>query len=281
MELKRILCATDFSETATSALGYAGKFGTAFRAKVSLVYADPFLPPLYFTGMQTEDLIGNLQDWKMAARVHLKRYAQTHLPGQDLETLLIEKHSAEGILSAAKALNSDLIIMGTHGRTGFNRMMMGSVAETVLRESECPVLTVHPATKKEPGIRNILCPVNYTTIAKESLEYAATVSQKFDARLTVLHVVEPEMTKTLEKQEMDRMCEWIPSEVRSHCNVQELMDSGNAAEQVIKMAKSTGCDLIVLGAQHKRFSDVTVIGTTTVRVTRHSPCPVLTVIHKG
>lgn len=285
MQVRNLVLATDFSDTALHAAAYARKFATAFAAKVSAVYADLFLPPLYFTGIQTEALTGTLHDWKEGARIQLQSYIHTHLPGLNAEAIVMEKLPAEGILAAAENVNADLIVLGTHGRRGLNRMMMGSVAETVLRESSRPVLTVGPNPKRDPGtlpeIQQILCPINYTSIARESLELAATLSLKFDAQLTAIHVVESHAQKNQQEDELKQLCDWIPGEMRSRCNLRELTDRGNAAEQVIQMANSIGCDLIVIGAQHKRFSDTTVIGTTTVRILRHAPCPVLTLIRKG
>ena len=98
--------------------------------------------------------------------------------------------------------------------------------------------------------------------------------------LPVIHALESSSAPQKDPEEKDRLCAWIPNELRPKCTFQEVIRRGNAAEQIIDLAASMEADLIVLGAQDKPFSDSTVIGTTTVNVTRHSPCPVLTVISK-
>ena len=89
------------------------------------------------------------------------------------------------------------------------------------------------------------------------------------------------MDSSREHKEMDRLCQWVSSKLMAGCVIKELVRQGHAAEQILDLARSMHSDLIVLGAQHKRFFDTTVLGTTTVRVTRHASCPVLTVIHKN
>lgn len=119
-----------------------------------------------------------------------------------------------------------------------------------------------------------------TEVAFKALGHAVAVSKCFEAELLVLHVIESHAEDVTEQIEHARLCSWIPDETRARCSLKEIVRRGNAAEQIIEMASSTACDIVVLGAQHKRFSDATVIGTTTLRVTRHAPCPVLTVVHK-
>jgi len=96
----------------------------------------------------------------------------------------------------------------------------------------------------------------------------------------VLHVIEPHLTRIKEKDEHRRLCTWVPNDIRSRCGLKEIVRRGDAAEKIIEMPQDQAIDLIALGSQYKRFSDTTVIRTATVRVTRHAPCPVLTVIRK-
>jgi nucleotide-binding universal stress UspA family protein len=117
-------------------------------------------------------------------------------------------------------------------------------------------------------------------VALKALEHAVGMSKCFEAELLVLHVIESYSPDIKEEEEHGRLCAWVPDRIRSRCTLKEVVRRGDAAEQIIEVASSAGCDMIVLGAQHKRFHDTTVLGTTTLRVTRHAPCPVLTVIRK-
>ena len=285
-EPKFILCPTDFSELATLALRYGMRLANCFGAQLMILYADPFSPPPYFTSGQVEDLSKEIERSKGRAREYLIRYVKEHVgdPPETAEMVVVQNEPVPAIMDAAEQGGADLIVMGTHGRSDFRRFLLGSVAEKILHETKRPVLTVREkrkgGTASKVSIQHVLCPVNYTAVAFKALEHAVAVSKCFEAELLVLHVIEPHAADVTDQGEHARLCSWIPDETRARCSLKEIIRRGDAAEQIIEMASSEGCDIIVLGAQHKRFSDTTVIGTTTLRVTRHAPCPVLTVVHK-
>jgi nucleotide-binding universal stress UspA family protein len=123
---------------------------------------------------------------------------------------------------------------------------------------------------------HILCPVNFTDVARDALQAAVRMATIFGARLHLVHVVEEgEQANPSMDEEKVRM--WIGGEWQDICSYREIVVRGGAAERVLDCAEDIGADLIVMGAQHKTFRDVTVIGTTTERVTRFASCPVLIV----
>jgi nucleotide-binding universal stress UspA family protein len=281
---KVVLCPTDFSDPATFALQYAKVMAGGFQARLVVLYAEAFEPPPYFTSDQQMDLLRSLARSRRAAETHLLRYVSAILgAGFPVESLIVEGLPVPAILKAAQDRNADWIVMGTHGRSGWSRVRLGSVTERVLEETDRPVLTVRVKRESaEPtpvSLRQVLCPVNYTAVALQALHQAVAIVQSFSANLLVIHVLES-LGEESEESEMDRLCSWIPEDVRSRCQLKEMIRLGNVAEQILELAASTNCDMIVLGAQHKRFFDTTVIGSTTTRVTRHAPCPVLTVVRK-
>lgn len=285
-EPKFILCPTDFSELATLALRYGMRFADCFGARLMVLYADPFTPPPYFTSGQVENLSNEIERSKGTAREYLIRYVKERvgdLP-ETAEMAVVQNEPVPAIMDVAEQRDSGLIVMGTHGRSGFRRFRLGSVAEKILHETDRPVLTVREkrrgGTASKVSIQHVLCPINYTEVAFKALEHAVAVSKCFGAELLALHVIESHAAEVTDQDEHARLCSWIPDETRVRCSLKEIIRRGDAAEQIIEMASSGGCDLIVLGAQHKRFSDTTVIGTTTLRVTRHAPCPVLTVVQR-
>lgn len=285
-EPKFILCPTDFSELATLALRYGMRLADCFSARLMILYADPFSPPPYFTSGQVEDLSKEIERSKGRARKYLIRYVKEHvgdLP-TTAEVVVVQNEPVPAILDAAEQRDAGLIVMGTHGRSDFRRFLLGSVAEKILHETDRPVLTVREKKRGEAAskisIQHVLCPINYTEVAFKALEHAVAISKCFGAKLLVLHVVESPAADVTDQGEHARLCSWIPDDSRARCSLKEIIRRGDAAEQIIEMASSIACDIIVLGAQHKRFSDTTVIGTTTLRVTRHAPCPVLTIVHK-
>jgi nucleotide-binding universal stress UspA family protein len=282
---KVVLCPTDFSDAATFALQYAKVMAGGFQARLVVLYAEAFEPPPYFTSAQENDLLKSLKRSRKTAGAYLARYAKTILgESPEAESLVVDNLAVPAILQTAEQKNVDLIVMGTHGRSGWSRFMLGSVTERVLRETDRPVLTVrHKKGTLEPSasfIRKVLCPVNYTEVALLALEHAAAIAECFSADLRVLNVLESPSGDKMEEGEMDRLCAWVPQELRPRCELKEIVRRGEPAEQIIEVAVSLGCDLLAIGAQHKRFFDSTVIGTTTTRVIQNAPCPVLTVVRK-
>jgi nucleotide-binding universal stress UspA family protein len=152
------------------------------------------------------------------------------------------------ILKASETSAAELIVMGTHGRSGVTRMMMGSVAERVLHETRIPLLTVRDG--HAPGMRRIVCPINFTEPAAAALKHAASIARMFDAKLMVLHVIEGAALADEDLQH--RAVEWARQEC-SIAEVETFVLRGNAAEQVIEYARSNSIDLIVLGAETPSF----------------------------
>jgi nucleotide-binding universal stress UspA family protein len=281
---KVILCPTDFSEIASSALRYAQVLAERFQARLVVLYAEAFEPPPYFTAEQAKDLLKSLARSRKAAQIQLSHYVSSRLrEAFPAESLVVEGSPAAAILQTARDRKVDWIVMGTHGRSGWYRFLLGSVTERVLQETDRPVLAVRDKKGAEElsplSIRQVLCPVNYTAVALQALRQAVAIVESFSANLLIMHVLES-LGEEPEEKEISRLCTWIPEEIRARCQMKEVVRKGNAAEEILEAAEAANCDLIVLGAQHKRFRDTTVIGTTTMNVARYAACPVLTIIHK-
>lgn len=270
----KILVPTDFSEVATFALEYAAGIARQGDAELLVMYADPFEPPIHFTAGQVPGLVEALKRSKEIAAQELQEYARKHAPQVKLRGGVIEGAPAASILKAAENAAVDLIVMGTHGRTGVSRLTMGSVAERVLHETRIPLLTIRG--RHSSAVRRIVCPVNFTETAAAALRQAKVYADLFGAKLVVLHVIEGAALNDDELQR--RTDDWAHSE-SNIADLDSFVLRGNAAEQVIDFSRANNIDLIVLGAEHRRFSDTSVLGTTAVRVTRHSPVPVLTVMN--
>ncbi|MGP8246395.1 MAG: universal stress protein [Bryobacteraceae bacterium] len=268
-----ILVPVDFSEISAHALRTASLLAERCgRAKIVAMYANWFEAPPYFTVGRLAELQAEFSESLQLAEHSLKAFVRSTLGdnADSVEVRAMEALPADGIRQLAALENANLIVMGTHGRSGLNRWMLGSVAERVLRESPAPVLTVRSAPRE--SIRQVLCPVHDTELSRRALSFAAGIAACFDANLTVLHVHEASGTKSLSD-----LCGWIPAEERSRCAIRELVRRGDAAEEIVKLAKEEPYDLVVLGAARRRFFEGMVLGTTTLRTVRHAPCPVLTV----
>jgi nucleotide-binding universal stress UspA family protein len=267
-----VLCPVDFSELSGHALREAARLVARKPTRVIAAYANWFEAPAYFTEGRIEELKAEFTESVRLAERALETFVKSTLGEQSapVETRVVEGLPADAIRKLADEVHADAIVMGTHGRTGYNRWMLGSVAERVLRESPVPVLTVRAAAERP--IRHILCPVSDTQTSREALSVAVGLAARLDATVTALHVVEPHAADSV-----PNLCSWIPAEDRARCNIRELVRHGDAAEEIVAVALEEPYDLIVLGAPRRRFFEGLVLGTTTLRTVRHAPCPVLTV----
>jgi nucleotide-binding universal stress UspA family protein len=279
MELRQILCPVDFSDLSSAALRYASLLARCGNARLVVAYAQSFSPPPYFTEGQVGELEHQFRDAFQGAEAALRRFVDAELgaeAGPGTEVKVVEAMPVDGILRLTREIKADLVVMGTHGRSGVNRLMLGSVAERVLRESAVPVLTVRGDTTAAMMLpKTILCPVNNTPAAREALSMAAHLARCFSGNIVAVHVKEDHAG-----QGIGDLCAWVPDEIRSHCTIREVTRQGEAAEEIVALAREMPCDLLVMGARHRRFFDSTVLGSTTARVVRHAPCPVLTVYAK-
>jgi nucleotide-binding universal stress UspA family protein len=157
---RHILAPVDFSELSAHALRYAARLAKCSNARVTALYADLFQPPPYFTEGNLNQLVDQLRTAERQAEAHLRRFVAEEVPDlEGVEVLVREGLPADAIRRAASDEHADLIVMGTHGRSGFNRLMLGSITERVLREAAIPVLTVR-GDWEDREIRRIVCPVN-------------------------------------------------------------------------------------------------------------------------
>ncbi|MGC8834372.1 MAG: universal stress protein [Armatimonadota bacterium] len=274
---KVILAPTDFSLHSALALRYAALAARRFGAHLRVLHAHQFEPPLEFTSRQVNALARSEERNRRALYRHLKQHVlETIGELGDLELVVAESPPVEAIVGEARTAPADLVVMGTHGRSGVNRLLMGSVAENVVRRVHCPVLTVRRkegsgAGEEEPRIEKLLLPLTATEASLQSAGVACAVAKHFEAEITVVYVTEPGETGHPEP------FSWVPDEMRQKCTFKTVLRSGNAAEQIISLAREAECDLVVIAAQHRPFFDVSVFGSTTDRVMRHAPCPVLIV----
>jgi nucleotide-binding universal stress UspA family protein len=270
--LQTILAPVDFSDVSAHALRYAALLAECGHAKIVAAYANWFEAPPYFTESRVAELRSEFRASMVEAERSLDAFAGSILADAvgAVETRVVEGLPADAIRGLAAETGARMIVMGTHGRSGLNRWMLGSVAERVLRESPVPVLTVR---RPPPGpIRRILCAVDDTEASRRALNLAAGLGSCLGATVTALNVREPHGANAVPD-----LCAWIPADERARCEIREIVRHGNAAEEIVTAASAERFDLLVIGAPRRRFFEGMVLGTTTLRVVRHSPSPVLTV----
>ncbi len=284
---KQILVPVDMSELSDLALKYAHVGAQLFNARLTVLNAVHFEYPRYLSKDLTDHVIKELNRATLDARKHLARHAGKVLGNaaqpSDMDYRTVDLDPAQAILNTAKETKADLIVMGTHGFTGFKHWMLGSVAEKVLHLSDVPVFIVRQKINDfidagnpgaRPDIRHILCPCNMTPPAAKALQTAASLARRMNAGLTVLYT--PATANTSDK---DQLQAWIKKTLPGHSVIEVEIRQGDPAHQTIAAAEERGSDLIVIGICHHPFGAGTVVGRTSERVARHAPVPVLAVPH--
>lgn len=259
----------------------AGQVASAFGAEVVALHAQRFEAPLYFTAAQTAALKAQLRRGMRDARSYLQDFAEKQLPSGIRRSFeIVEEDPADAVLDFSRKSAADMVVMATHGRSGLAKIRLGSVTETVLRQINIPILTLGPQLKPFPAgsrVHRILCPVDYSHLARVAFEHAVILSQTLGAELIVVHVLDAGHAVDQAKQSL---CDWVPEGVRQQCSIKEVVRHGKPAEQVLQEVKESGADLLVIGAAPRNVLGAMLFGSTTERLIRSAPCPVLSVIGK-
>ena len=300
IRIHHILCPIDFSDESRRALDQAIALARWYDARLSVLHVYRLFTPVYgvsymgleglqpivLTDLERQQLFERLEAYVAADR------AAAHVK---IETLLDETMNVpDTILSRARSSSADLIALGTHGRSGFQRLVLGSVAEKVLRKASCPVLTVPPhvsgaVPRGIASIQRILCPIDFSRSSGRALEYAASLALQARARLTVLHVLElpPDLSEFPNagiteyrserfKQARMHLSEAVKASLPPTCPVDELLLAGRSYREILRVAAEQDADLIAIGVHGRGAADMLFFGSTTNHVVREATCPVLT-----
>jgi nucleotide-binding universal stress UspA family protein len=283
--LKNILFATDFSPAADAAAAapFATQMARNYGAKVYGVHAKPF----------ENYALAAPEAWSamaQAAEKEIKEHNQhmeEQLKGVEHEVVIVEGNIWEVISNLIKEKEIDLIVLGTRGRTGIGKTLLGSVAEQILRQAPCPVLTVGPHVTLEPekavNMREILYATDLAVDFPATAPYAISLAQENQAHLALLCVIENQKTgelvhpAELADSKLSKLRQLVPQEAELWCEPRYLVEQGIPAEKILETADKQRADLIVLGARLARGL-ATHLNTGTVhKVVSQAKCPVLTV----
>jgi nucleotide-binding universal stress UspA family protein len=294
--ITRILVPTDFSATSDVALRYGRQLAEQVRASLHLVHAfeDPYATASFAAEMYSplpltlrEDMIRDIRQ-KLAG---LLAGDQGAPPDGTAE--IVTGPAAGAIVDYAKSVDADLIVIGTHGRGGVAHLVLGSVAERVVRTAACPVLTVRQTHGTD--IRRILVPTDFSATADDALDSASWLAERFGAALQLLHVLDdpsvagglaaeayiaeaPTMRTALLRDAQSRLAHRatsLPSNVRAASEVL----FGRGAATIADYAAARDIDLIVMGTHGRTGLTHLLLGSVAERVVRTAPCPVLTIRH--
>lgn len=280
--LKNILFATDFNAPACRALPFAVALASRYGARLYAAHAIPreayaLASPDSFEQVlrQAEDLAGCALNQTIVPLRH---------QGLECDPLVGNGDVVEVINHFAQEYAADLLVVGTSSRAGFGKVLLGSVAEELIRQSPCPVLTAGPQvmTLASEGVHNILCATDFSPASARATEFALFMAAEYEARLTLVHVMEglPRTSPHLAVQLIQkRMRETIPAEPELFHEPEIVVETGAVGEGILRLASDCSVDLIVMGVRGAGgFGQAASrFGSIAHKVVSQAPCPVLTV----
>lgn len=279
--LKNIVFATDFEAPASRALPFALALARQYGAHLYAAHVIPQEAYAYASPESVERIFNEAKDF---ASYRLK---QTITPlqqrGLQCDMVVSNGEVPEIIQDLADQYRADLLVLGTSSRGGVGKFFLGSVAEELIRESSCAVLTVGPevVSLSSEGIRQIICATDFSLAAQRATEMAVAMSSEYDAHLSFIHVVEHAsnnfphlMLRMLEKRVRDT----IPPEPELFREPEILVETGNVAERILRLISDLTADLIVMGVRGAGAFAQTAsrFGSTAHKVISQARCPVLT-----
>jgi len=277
--VRRILAAVDFSPWTPDVVATAAGLAQACGAQVELLHV---LPLRETDASAAEAQLALCVPPAAAATVVARRVTRALTP--DL-----------GLLEALRESPADVVVIGTHGRTGLQHIRLGSVAERIIELSPAPVLVVRRSVAERQGgamikITKILCPVDFSAHSQAALEHAAELARRYGASLLLLHVVEPILYpvayglppvapidyEQVAREAAARTLAGYASKLGA-LEVRQRVEAGAASQRICELAKEQGSDLIVLATHGYTGLKHVLLGSTAERVVRHAPCAVLVV----
>jgi nucleotide-binding universal stress UspA family protein len=302
VSIKSVLCPVDFSEFSRHALARAVAIAKGHGASVLALHVVPIVPPAFISHLEANEPapLGLARGERERLLGELNLFvAGEGEAGVPIATDVVDTPSVHGeILAQAARVHADLIVMGTHGRSGFERLLLGSVTEKVLRTARQPVLTVgapsgDTAAARTWSFERILCAIDFSECSIAALGYAVSLAEHSDADLTVVNVIEwtpvgydplvgPPIDlagyrMSAESSARERLHKVVLMSASGLPGVEEIVTSGKPHHQILRIATEQGSDLIVLGIHGRNPVDRMLFGSTAEPVVRRATCPVLSV----
>jgi nucleotide-binding universal stress UspA family protein/phosphoserine phosphatase len=280
MKISRILCPTDFSDASRHAVDQAVAFARFYGADITALHVvGPVISAI------DHDTVAPL------LRKVDAFFEPATTAGIRVNVEIRIGDTVSHILDRSSSLDIELIVMGTHGTSGFEHLVLGSVTEKVLRKAHCPVLTVPPrvaATSRLP-FRHLLCSVDFSEASLSAVHWASSLACESGAALTLLHVIEwpweeppapsiqdmpleqgaalAEFRRYSEEGARKRLESLIPATMPAGQATADLRH-GKAYKQILDVAEKQRSDLIIMGVRGRNAVDVTLFGSTTTQVVR-------------
>jgi len=299
VQFNKILCATDFSDFSNQTVSYGVALAKEFGASLIVCHVIDLSSVAIYGEFQL-DPVGQQNRIMEDANAQLE--ALTGDQPVAWEPLITVGKAADEISRAVEEKSIDLVITATRGRSGFKRLILGSVTESLMRTLTCPLLVVHSPehefvkpSEQEVRLQKILVGCDFSSDSGLAFEYGLSLAQEFQAELHLAHVIEPpvqpnllieetyvsgEIQEDYHNQLIQKLKDMIPAEAANWCTPQTSIMEGQPYEELVKYADTRDVDMIVLGVRGHGLVKTLFLGSTTDRVIRNSPCPVLSVSRK-
>jgi nucleotide-binding universal stress UspA family protein len=296
VKINRILCTTDFSDFSNQTFAFGTALAREFHATLLICH----IVELPFAAMHEEVQFDPIEHQeRMTAYAHKQLVRLIDAQDIDWAPLVAIGHAADEITRLVTQENIDLVISATHGRSGLKRLLLGSVTERLMRTLTCPLLIVRDHLSSVPvkhgnvfHPKKILVGCDFSADSTLAFQYGLSLAQEFEAELHLVHVIEPpayqDILTSMDNVERDYRCnitpqlrqkltQMVPEDARNWCNPITALLEGKSDEEIIRYAELNDIDLIVLGVRGHGLVESLLVGSTTDRVARQAPCPVLSV----
>lgn len=316
LQVKRILVPLDLHDNAEPVVAWAALMARTFQSALTLLHVNESLEsfkrhPL----LQTEPTLGateNLDAWRetytRAVQTEFARLIQQHCSGLSVTTDILEGRASVATLDYLEAHPAQLLVMGTHGRPWYQRIVLGSTAEAILRAASCPVLIVRnvDAATFPPRLKTILLPVDFSVSSSTSEAWALSLAA--ERAVILLHAVENPLLDIYDPDAAEIDLRQVMEESRTHpprsaqpfwdhahqvahtrlaairerflgvqAQVELLVREGPPAEDILNTVAKREVDLIVMPTHGRSGMRRLLLGSVTEKVIRSAPCPVLAV----
>jgi nucleotide-binding universal stress UspA family protein len=276
LKLDTVLVATDFSSASKMAMSYAMSIVRRHGSKLLIAHV---------VSSQSERAV--MDGWRAGQAEVTENFIAGRLDGIEHQ-LLVKSGDVWPILAQMVSEHGvDLVVVGTRGRTGVRKLILGSVAEDIFRQSPCPVLTIGPNTADQDpqiGPERILTSTGFAPHSLLAVRYAVVLAQELHSSLALLHVVtdptevNAEERERLRKEREASLRSLVPGDVRLASPPCFFIEFGSATERILATASEWSANLIVLGLRHVEESSR---GESTwaraYEIVRQASCPVMTI----
>ena len=279
--ISRILCPVDFFPASERAVSFAAGLAESYDAELKLLHIVPsFVSPFYELPVNSASVTAGLEEGSRRRFDRLIR--KLKLTGVNVTIDVQSGDISDRIDKAIQTYKPDLVAMGTHGRRGAKRWIVGSITERLLRRSPVPVLAISSSWKRrtDPRPRRILVTTDFSKGTAAALEYAFSIAKENHARVTLLNVLEEnralisvDYRKRLARSVQHKLVKLVPEDARPWCETR--VEAGTPYHVILGMVKKDKFDLVVMNIHGISMLDRALLGTTAERVLRAAECPIL------